>query len=190
MLLRRPIGMKWRDRVWLEQMGSLLLLAAGIVVGFAIAADGAIARSLNGVAGIAWIAAAVMLVRSQKGRPAFGPRLIGVIGLGAFLVLVLKPSNLLWALVGFGAAGAIIALALPKAGIVWAKILAALWLPEHLGIAVIKAVVRELRDQPARVRTDPPPTAALVPLAMILAAWGAALLVERIRARRTLARAS
>ncbi len=184
MLLRRPAGIKWHDRIWLEQTGSVLLLLAGVIVGFAIAADGAIARSLNGVAGIAWIAAAVMLVRSQKGRPAFATRLVGVVALGAFLVLVLKPSNLLWALVGFGAAGVVIAIALPKAGVVWAKILAALWLPEHLGIAVVKAIVRELRDQPARVRTDPPPTAALVPLAMIAAAWGAAWLVTQYRARR------
>jgi hypothetical protein len=57
-------------------------------------------------------------------------------------------------------------------------------LPEHLGVALVKAIVREIRNQPANVRTDPPPTAALVPLAMIVAAWGAAMLVERYRSRK------
>jgi hypothetical protein len=165
-------------------MGGVLLLAAGCIVGVAIAADGAIARGFNGVAGIAWIASAVLLIRSQKGRPSFLPRLLAVIAIGIVLVLLVKPSNLAWAVAGFGAAGAAISFALPKSGVVWAKILPALWLPEHLGVAVVKAIVREIRNQPANVRTDPPPTAALVPLAMILAAWGAALLVDRYRSRK------
>lgn len=184
MILRSSFRTQWHNRIWLEQAGSLLLLAAGAIVGVAIAADGAVARGFNGVAGIAWIAAAVMLVRSQKGRVAFAPRLAAVIGVGVVLVLLVKPSNLAWALVGFGIAGAAIAFAVPNNGIVWAKILPALWLPEHLGVAVVKAIVCKLRDKPANVRTDPPPTAALVPLAMILAAWGAALLVQRYRTRK------
>lgn len=184
MILRPPSRFQWHNRIWLEQAGGLLLLAAGAIVGVAIAADGAIARGVNGVAGIAWIASAIMLVRSQKGRVAFAPRLAAVIAIGIVLVLLVKPSNLVWALIGFGVAGAIISFAIPRNGVVWAKILPALWLPEHLGVAAVKAVVREIRDRPANIRTDPPPTAALVPLAMIVASWGIALLVERYRARR------
>jgi hypothetical protein len=125
-----------------------------------------------------------MLVASQRHRGGFWPRLAAVVGIGVVLVLAVKPSNLAWALVGFGVAGAAVALLMPQNGTVWAKILPALWLPEHLGVAVVKAVVREIRNQPANVRTDPPPTAALVPLAMIVAAWVAALLVERYRGSR------
>lgn len=184
MILRSNSRLRFHDRIWLEQMGGLLLLAAGCIVGVAIAADGAIARGFNGVAGIAWIASAVLLVRSQKGRSAFWPRLLAVIAVGIVLVLLVRPTSLLWAVIGFGIAGAAISFAIPKNGMIWAKILPALWLPEHLGVAVVKAIVREVRNQPANVRTDPPPTAALVPLAMIVAAWGAALLVERYRSRR------
>jgi hypothetical protein len=176
--------MRLHDRAWLERTGGWLLLAAGGIVGIAIASDGALARGINGVAGIAWIAAAAMLVASQRDRGGFWPRLAAVVGVGVVLVLLIKPSNLAWALVGFGVAGAAVALLMPQNGVVWAKILPALWLPEHLGVAVAKAVVREIRDQPANVRTDPPPTAALVPLAMIVAAWGAALLVDRYRTWR------
>jgi len=184
MIFPSPSRFRWNDRAWLERTGGWLLLAAGCIVGVAIAADGAVARGINGIAGITWFAAAAMLVASRRGRTEFWPRLLAVIAIGIVLVLLVKPSNLAWALIGFGIAGAAIAFLMPRDGLVWAKILPALWLPEHLGVAAVKAIVREIRDQPANVRTDPPPTAALVPLAMIVAAWGAAMLVERYRIRR------
>jgi hypothetical protein len=184
MILRSPARLRIHDRDWLERTGGWLLLAAGCIVGVAIAGDGALARGINGVAGITWIVAAAILVASRRGDAEFWLRLPAVVGIGVVLVLLIKPSNLAWAIIGFGAAGAAIAFVFNRDGLIWAKILPALWLPEHLGVAVAKAIVREIRDQPANVRTDPPPTAVLVPLAMIVAAWGAAMLVERYRNRR------
>jgi len=172
-----------RDRNWLEQTGTLLLIAAGLVVAVAIAASGSIARGTNGVAGILWIGSAVMLISARRDDPRFWTRLAIVAGIGLGLVLFIKPSDLAWAIVGFGSAGILIALLFGKQGIGWAKVLPALWLPEHLGTAVGRAIYRAFRDLPTSVRTDPPPTAAFVPLAMIFAAWGGAILVVRLRNR-------
>ncbi len=172
-----------RDRIWLEQTGTLLLVAAGLVVAVAIAASGPIARGTNGVAGILWIASAVMLISARRDDSRFWSRLAIVAGIGLGLVLVIKPSDLTWAIAGFGVAGAIIALLFRDQGIGWAKVLPALWLPEHLATAIGRAVIRTVRDLPTSVRTDPPPTAAFVPLAMILAAWGGAIIVVRLRNR-------
>jgi hypothetical protein len=161
----------------------LLLIAAGLVVAIAIAASGPIARGTNGVAGILWIASAVMLVAARRGDTRFWSRLAVVAAIGLGLVLFIKPSDLTWAIAGFGVAGALIALLFRDQGIGWAKALSALWLPEHLGTAIGRAIYRSIRDLPTSVRTDPPPTAALVPLVMILAAWGGATIVARLRNR-------
>ena len=184
-MLLQPTDLKSkiRDRTWLEQTGTLLLVAAGLVVAVAIAASGPIARGTNGIAGILWIVSAVMLVSAQRDDPHFWSRFAIVAAIGLGLVLFIKPSNLMWAIVGFGVAGALIALLFGEQGIGWAKVLPALWLPEHLGTAIGRAIYRAFRDIPTTVRTDPPPTAAFVPLAMILAAWGGALILVRLRNR-------
>jgi hypothetical protein len=184
LLQNKDLNIKIHDRDWLEQAGTVLLVAAGVVVAIAIAASGPIARGTNGVAGILWITSAVMLVASRRGDPRFWSRLASVAAIGLGLVLYIKPSDLTWAIAGFGAAGLLIAYLFGEQGIGWAKVLPALWLPEHLATAVGRAVYRAVRDLPTSVRTDPPPTAAFVPLAMILAAWGGAVIVDRLRSRR------
>ena len=185
MLLRTTdLRSRFHDRLWLEQAGTILLVAAGLVVAVAIAASGALARGTNGIAGILWISAAAMLIASQRGDRQFWSRLLIVAAVGLGLVLVVKPSDMAWAIAGFGLAGIAIGLMFNDRGVAWAKVLAALWLPEHLGTAAGKAIYRAVRDLPATVRTEPPPTTAFVPLAMILAAWFGALLIAQLRARR------
>lgn len=184
MLLRTTdVKSRFQDRLWLEQTGTILLVAAGLVVAVAIAASGALARGTNGIAGVLWISAAAMLIAGQRDDRRFRSRLLIVAAIGLGLVLVVKPSDMAWAIAGFGIAGIAIGVMFNERGVAWAKVLAALWLPEHLGTAAGKAIYRAIRDLPASVRTEPPPTTAFVPLAMILAAWFGALLVAKVRAR-------
>jgi len=180
----RNLKTKIHDRSWLEQTGTVLLVAAALVVAVAIMASGPIARGTNGVAGILWISSSVMLIAARGDDPRFWSRLAIVAAIGLGLVLFIKPSDLTWAVAGFGTGGVLIAVLFGEQGVGWAKVLPALWLPEHLGTAIGRAVYRAVRVLPTSVRTDPPPTAAFVPLAMILAAWGGAVIVERLRNRQ------
>lgn len=173
-----------RAKELISGRGAELLLVAGVVVGAAIALDGPVSRGLNGIAGILWIVAAVTLLVEAKLRDEFR-RLVGLsIVVCLVLVLAVRPSDLLWATLGFTVGGAIIALSVKTRPERAALLLPALWLPMHLFVAVVKAVVRAIGDEPARVRTDPPPTAALVPLAMIVAAYVGGWVVRWLQAER------
>ena len=156
--------------------GVLLVLAAAIV-GLASALDGTAARLLNGVGGLCWLAAAALLARSL--RRARERRLSLAVVAVAVLVLALavRPSDLPASLVGFSVAGALVAVVARHHPLRWALLVPAAWLPAHLAIAILRA----FRDGTRTVRTDPPPTAALVPLSMVLAALAAAWLVDRRR---------
>jgi hypothetical protein len=159
------------------------LLAAGVVVGIAIALDGAVSRAFNGLAGILWFIAAAALVSEARRRAEARELIATTVLYGVVLVVAIRPSDLLWASVGFAAAGAMIALRTSSGPERAALLLPALWLPIHLGVALSKAIYRTIADQPASIRTDPPPTAALVPLAMIVAAYAGGWAVVRFRGR-------
>jgi hypothetical protein len=88
------------------------------------------------------------------------------------------------AIVGFTLAGAVVASSIRPHSVSWAQVVPAIWLPVHLGVAVAKAIDRAVRDLPNHVRTDPPPTSAFVPMAMVLAAWLGAVVAAELRARR------
>ena len=89
----------------------VLLLAAAALVGVAIAAEGAVARGLNGVGGVGWLVAAVLLTRSLRIERRRGFAVVADVGLAAVLALVVRPSNLVAAVVGFVVAVALVALA-------------------------------------------------------------------------------
>ena len=164
--------------------GGGALVAAGLLVGVAIAADGAVARSINGLGGLVWLAALGLLARSVRREPR---RLVGagtVIGAALALTFLVPPSELLPAVLGFLAAGAVTAALVRRRGVTWALLVPAAWLPIHLGVAVGRAAWRAVVDGAPAVRTDPPPTAALVPLAMVVAAGAGGLAVARWRARQ------
>jgi hypothetical protein len=163
--------------------GPEILLAAGVVVGFAIALDGAVSRAFNGVAGILWfIAAGALLLESSK-RREFWELLITTLLYSFALVIAVRPSDVLWAAIGFTVAGAAVAMRSSRAPERAALLLPALWLPVHLVTAIGKAIYRNLANEPAAIRTDPPPTAAIVPLVMIVAAYVGGWLVARHRER-------
>lgn len=156
--------------------GALLAVAAGIV-GVAIALDGTAARSVNGIGVLCWIVASVMIVRALRHATN---RLRGTaataIGVGV-LSFVVRPSDLIAALIGFSVAGVLIALIVPDRPVQWALLLPAAWLPAHIAVAIGRSV---LADSPS-VRTDPPPTTVFVPLAMVLAATLGGYAVARFR---------
>lgn len=160
------------------------LILAGLLVAIAIVADGAVAKTFNGIGGIIWIASAVRLLLNLRHDARYLSRLLATVVIGLVLVLLAKPDDFAAAAIGFGFGGALIALISGRRAVSWALLLAAMWLPLHLAVAVVRVVERAARDLPASIRRDPPPTAALVPLSMILAAWLGAVIVEAVRERR------
>lgn len=167
----------------LEVVGTIALAAATVIVGASILAGGEAGRVLNGVSGLIWFAAAGALgLAAFRTRPAWLVWAVAVAMTGVVAFLV-KPSDLLLAIVGFGVAGAAMAVVAGPHGLLWAKFVVALYLPFHIGAAVAKAMYRSLSGNEAAIRSDPPPTAALVPVAMLLAALGGALIVGWARDR-------
>jgi hypothetical protein len=162
-----------------ETLGIALLLLAVVVVAIAISTEGTFSRTVNGIAGILWVVSAWFILSSLRTDTKFWSRLAQVSAMCLVLVIFVRPSDLALALTGFSAAGAIIAATTGQRGFAWATLLSALWLPVHLGTAVVKAVYRALNDQEAALRSDPPPTAAIVPFAMIVGAMFGAWLVQK-----------
>jgi hypothetical protein len=166
-----------------ELFGTVALVAATIIVGASILVGGDAGRLLNGVSGLIWFAAAGTLgLAAFRVKPAWHVWAFAVAMTGV-VAFVVKPSDLVLAIVGFGLAGAAMAVVAGPHGLLWAKIVVALYLPFHIGAAVAKAVYRSLSGNEAAIRSDPPPTAAIVPIAMLLAALGGALIVRWARGR-------
>jgi hypothetical protein len=166
----------------LECRAPSLLVAAALFVALAIDSEDGVARVLNTMGGILWLLSAWLLWRANARHAGRSVPLVAATT-ALVLVIALRPSNLIWAGVGFAIGGAIVALAVSGDRVRAALMLPALWLPVHLLVAITKVGIREIRDRPATVRTDPPPTAAFVPLAMVLAsmfgAWAIGKIVER-----------
>ena len=162
------------DRRDLPSAPGTLLVVAAAIVGLAIAADGTLARMLNGVGGLCWLAAAVALALGVQRERRLQGALVTA-GVVLLLALVVRPSDLAAALVGFSLGGAVVAFAVGNQPLRWALLVPAAWLPAHLAIAIVRAAAA---GNP-RVRTAPPPTAALVPVAMVLAALAGGLVIVR-----------
>jgi hypothetical protein len=154
------------------------------VVGIAIGMDGDARRFVNGIGGVLWLVGA-FLVFTRAVASGVTWRQIGQVN-AVILVLswLIRPTDPIWAVIGFGWGGVVVGYAGRDLGSKLGAMLGALWLPAHLLIAVVRAGIRELRDQPAALRTDPPPTAVLVPLIMVLAAWIFAALAAEWRSAR------
>ena len=173
-------------RLWRQAIQDRLpvLVVAAIVVGIAIGMDGDGRRFVNGIGGILWLIGAFLIfTRSVASGVAW--RQIGLV-IAVILVLswLIRPTDPVWAVIGFGWGGVVVGYSGRDLGSKLGAMLGALWLPAHLLIAVVRAGIREVRDQPAALRTDPPPTAVLVPLIMVLAAWIFAALAAEWRLGR------
>ncbi|MBW3632163.1 MAG: hypothetical protein KY456_03945 [Chloroflexi bacterium] len=157
-------------RSWRTAAAGLILAAT--IVGVAIVVGGATARILNPIGALLWLASGVLLALSL---PTVERRALGfgvAIASGVILGALVRPGSLVEAVVGFAIAGAVVVLAAGDRSGGWALLAPAIYLPVHLLIGVGRAIVRG-----GGVRTDPPPTAAIVPLAMLLAAAVAGALV-------------
>ena len=100
------------------------------------------------------------------------------------LSYLIRPTDPFWAAIGFGWGGVAVGFNGRDLGSKMGAMLGALWLPTHLLLAIARADLRNIRDEPATLRSDPPPTAALVPLIMVVAAWLFASLTAEWRERR------
>jgi hypothetical protein len=102
------------------------------------------------------------------------------LGAAVILAVLVRPNELVGALIGFGAAGVVVALLAPRRPMSWAVLVPALYLPAHL----VVAISRSLLSGTPSVRTEPPPTAPFVPLVMVLVAALMGWLVGALRDRR------
>jgi hypothetical protein len=153
---------------------------AALLVGAAILAEPIVGRVLNGVGALAWVVAAALLGWGLRGQPRAGQMAGLAAALAVVLAAVIRPNDLVAALIAFGAAGALVGAVARGEATCWAMLVPALYLPAHVAIAIS----RSLLAGSLSVRSAPPPTAAIVPLVMVLAAAAAGLAVSWIRSRR------
>ena len=167
-----------------QRSGTLMLIAAAALVGVAIALDGSLARVVNGVGGLLWFAStAVLILVGVRMRPPVW--LWGVLAIVTIVVaFVVTPSAAVSTLVGFIPAGFLMSAVGSRSRLLWATLVPACYLPAHIGTAVIRAGVRTMLGSDAPLRTDPPPTAALVPLLMVVCALAGGFLAMQIMSRR------
>lgn len=153
-----------------ERVATLVLVAATIMVGISIVTEGNTAKVLNGIAGATWFVATVLFITLGM-KIDRTPRIwISVLVLTAVVAFVVRPSDILLAGLGFFFAGLLASFVAGRKNLVWAKMVPALYLPMHIGTAIVKAMVRSALGMESVIRTDPPPTAALVPIMMVIAA--------------------
>ncbi len=168
----------------LEKIGTLILLAATILVAISILLDGAASRVFNGVTGIAWFAAAGTLGLVAWRSSRHWSHWLAAFVLTGLVAFIVTPSDFIPASIGFGLTGTAIALVVRDYAVLWSKLVVGLYLPFHIGTAIGKAIYRSATGGEATLRTDPPPTAALVPLVMLVTAVVCASAVTTFLARR------
>jgi len=169
----------------LERRATVTLAVATVIVGASIVTDGTVSRSLNGIAGLRWFASAAMFAIEGGRRGAPGPLWAGILALAAGVAFVVRPSDLALAIAGFAPAGFLAGVAGQKDFMLWAKMVPALYLPMHIGTAVLKAAGRSALGMESGIRTEPPPTAAIVPAVMVVAAMAGGWAASRLMARRS-----
>lgn len=163
----------------LERKATATLAAATVIVGASIVADGTMARALNGVAGLTWFSSSAMFIVEGRRRGSSPLQWSGILALTAGVAFVIRPADLVLALSGFVPAGFLAAAAVRRDPMLWAKMIPALYLPMHIGTAVLKAAGRSALGMESRIRTEPPPTAAIVPAVMLGAAVAGGWLATR-----------
>jgi hypothetical protein len=166
-----------------ERIATMTLMAATVVVGASIVAEGTAARALNGIAGVTWFAASGMFIFEGRRRGATPLQWVGILALTAGVAFVIKPSVLPLAIAGFVPGGFLAGSIARQTPLFWAKMVPALYLPSHIGTAVLKAAGRSALGLEASIRTEPPPTAAIVPAVMVGAAMAGGWIASRVGRR-------
>lgn len=148
---------------WQLAAGGLVI--AGLVVALAIVVGGSAARALNGVGAILWVASGVLLAVSLPKPERLPVAWITAVVTGGLLGAVIRPSTFAVAIAAFAIAGAAVVLLGGDRTGGWALMAPAIYLPVHLVIGIGRAIMRG-----SEMRVAPPPTAALLPFSMVLAA--------------------
>lgn len=181
------LPVQFRDNTTIGIAG---LALGALMIGVAIVMDSDFGRVVNGFGGVLWfVSTALLTVIAVKSRP---PALLwGLLALVVVAVaFVVKPSAIVPAMIGFIPAGALLAAIAPKSKLLWAALVPAWYLPAHIGTAIAKSAVNAMLGNDASLRTDPPPTAAIVPLLMVACALAGGALARNVQARRAGAGAS
>lgn len=167
----------------LERKATATLAVATVIVGASIVTEGTVARGLNGLAGMTWFASSAMFLYEGRKRGTTALQWASIVALTAAVAFVIKPSDLTLAVAGFTPAGFVAGSMIRRDPVFWAKMIPALYLPMHIGTAVLEAAGRSALGLESSIRTDPPPTAAIVPAVMLAAAiaggWVAASVSDR-----------
>jgi len=175
-------------RMNLEKMGTIVLLVATMLVAISILVDGTASRLFNGAAGLAWFSAIGLLGTAAWRASRRWNLWLAAVVLTGLVAFVVTPSDFMPAMIGFGLAGTAIAIVARDNAVLWSKLVVGLYLPFHIGTAVARAIYRGATGGEATLRTDPPPTAALVPFVMLVAAVACATAAKAYLDRRRPAR--
>jgi hypothetical protein len=146
-------------------MAAAGLILAGLVVALAIFVGGSAARALNGLGAVLWVGSGVVLALSLPRPDRLPLAWIAAVVTGGLLGAVIRPSTFDVAIASFAIAGAVVVFLGGDRTGGWALMVPAIYLPVHLAIGIGRAIIRG-----NEMRVAPPPTAALLPLSMVLAA--------------------
>lgn len=147
------------------QIAAAGLVVAGLVVALAIVLGGSAARALNGIGALIWVASGVILAISLPRPERLPLAWAAAIVTGGLLGAVIRPSTFAVAIAAFAIAGAVVVLLGGDRTGGWALMVPAIYLPVHLAIGIGRAIMRG-----SEMRVAPPPTAALLPFSMVIAA--------------------
>lgn len=155
----------FRSRADAWRAAAIGLVIAASIVGIAITVGGSASRTLNGAGALFWVGSSVLLALTlPHARKASAGWLVAVAA-GLLLGGLIRPSTVALAISCFAIASALVVVAAGDRSGAWGFLVPAIYLPVHLIIGIGRAMLRE-----SGVRTDPPPTDAILPLCMILAA--------------------
>lgn len=166
-----------------ERIATTTLAVATVIVGASIITEGQLSKALNGIAGLTWFASSAMFILEGRRRGSSLLQWAGITALTMVVAFVVKPSDIVLASAGFIPAGFIAARIAGRNPMLWAKMIPALYLPLHIGTAVAKAAARSAMGLESSIRTEPPPTAAVVPAVMLGASLVGGFLARKFARR-------
>lgn len=162
------------------QIAAAGLVVAGLIVALAIVIGGSAARALNGVGALVWVGSGALLAISLPGPERLPLAWVAALVSGVLLGAVVRPGTFPVAIATFAVAGAAVVLLSGDRTGGWALMAPAIYLPVHLAIGIGRAILRG-----SEMRVAPPPTAALLPLSMVIASLVAgAAAAYLVRSRR------
>lgn len=169
-----------RDDPHAWRVAAVGLFVAAAVVGVAIVVGGSAARAVNPIGAVLWVASGVVLALTLPEPRNQAAGWAATIASGFVLGAIVRPAEIGAAAFAFSLAGMFVVFAAGDRSGGWGLLAPAIYLPVHLVIGIGRAMLTD-----SGVRTDPPPTAALVPLSMLLGAVVGGMVGAVVLRRRT-----